>query len=77
MSDIITFVKLILYCVPFVATCLISKRMNFKQEHRYKQVFLPFIALIYCIVVVYFLTEISNTVLGFIYWLGTILGVVG
>ncbi len=68
MGDIITFVKLILYCVPFVATCLISTKMNFKQEQRYKQVFLPFIALIYCIVAVYFLTEISNTVLGFIYW---------
>lgn len=69
MNDIITIIRLILYCVPFVGMCLISTKMNFKKEHRYKQVFLPLIALIYCIIGVIFLNKISDTVLNGIYWL--------
>ena len=69
MNDIITIIRLILYCVPFVGMCMISTKMNFKKEHRYKQVFLPLIALIYCIVGVIFLNRISDTVLNGIYWL--------
>ncbi len=68
MKDIMTFVRLILYCVPFVGTCLVSTKLNFKKEHRYKQVFLPIIALIYCIVAVIFLNKISDSVLKGIYW---------
>jgi len=69
MDGIVTFIRLILYCVPFVGICLVSTKLNFKKEHRYKQVFLPVIALIYCIVGVIFLNGISDKVLNGIYWL--------
>ncbi len=70
MSDILTFFKLILYCVPFICICLLSTKINFKKEHRYRQVFLPFLALIYCIFGVIFLNSITEEILSEINWLG-------
>lgn len=63
------FVNLILVCVPFVILCIVSLKQNIKKEQRYKQVFWPIVALVYCIVAVIFLNNISDIILGAVYWL--------
>ena len=63
------FIRLILSCLPFVGLCIVSVKMNLKKEQRYKQVFLPIIALIYCIAGVILLNGLSDMILGAIYWL--------
>lgn len=69
IQKITEFIRLLLCCLPFVGLCIISVKMNLKKEQRYKQVFLPVIALIYCIAGVILLNNLSDMILGAIYWL--------
>jgi len=63
------FVDLIIKSLPFVILCMVSLKQNIKKEQRYKQIFWPVVALVYCIVAVIFLNNISDLILGAIYWL--------
>ncbi len=69
METIIDIVKLVLYCIPFVASCCLTAKFNLKKEHRYKQVFLPIMAIIYGIIALIFMEDITYTILGVIYFL--------
>ena len=67
--DIIKLIKALLSCLPFVLMCIVLTKMNLRKEKRYKQIFIPVIAAIYCIVAVIFLDKISTLILEGIYWL--------
>lgn len=69
IEKIMVFVRAILCSAPFVVLCAILLKTNLKKEHRYRQIFMPFIALVYCIVGVVLLNKLSDLILSAIYWL--------
>lgn len=69
MATIITLLKMVLLCLPFVIICLLNMKLNKKKEERYKQVFLPVVALLYCIIGMLLLNKLSTWILTFLYWL--------
>ena len=63
MKLIIDILMTILYAAPFVLLCFLLRKVNINRVERGKQFFMPFISLLYCGIVVYFLDKISKIVL--------------
>ena len=61
----IDVIRLILLTLPFLLCCLWGVRVNLDREIRNRQVFMPIIGLIYCVLVFIFLGRIYNG----IFWL--------
>ena len=60
------FLILLLSCLPFFLLALANKKANLKKEIRYKQFFMPLVALVYCIVAYIFMTKITNALMSFV-----------
>ena len=60
------FLILLLSMLPFFLLALANKKASLKKEIRYKQFFMPIVALIYCIVVYIFMNKISDALMAFV-----------
>lgn len=67
--DILKLLKALLSALPFVLMCIVLAKLNIKKEMRYKQIFLPVLALLYCIAGVILLDKVSVWLLSGVYWL--------
>ena len=68
MDTIMQFVQWLMWAIPFVVLCLATRKENLSKTERGKQFAMPFIALVYCVVVMIFIEKIIgwiNGVLGF------------
>ncbi len=66
MIDTILFLlKVLLLAAPFLLFVLLGNKANLKKHERYRQSLMPFLALVFCIVVGIFLGEITALVISF------------
>ncbi len=69
MKYIWGFVKFLLPMLPILLAAFLPWAINLKKPKRYKQLWLPVIALLYGIIFLMFMDDISELLLGFIYYL--------
>lgn len=59
-SDIMFFIQLILYSIPFAVLVYFNNKVNVKKENRNRQYIMPVVAVVYCILLLIFLDPISQ-----------------
>lgn len=63
----IKLLKMIVYIIPFLLICLFGKKVNIKKVHRSRQFLMPIISLLICAVGFYYIDDINQGILDFIY----------
>lgn len=66
ISNILFILKLILAFLPFALFAFLNQKANIKKPHRYRQFVMPFVALVYCIVMCVLIDQISTLCLSLV-----------
>ena len=53
MNTILSLIKTITFCMPFVFLCIACYKINLPKAHRYKQYPLPVFAIAYCLIAIF------------------------
>ena len=65
-NNIIEIIKTLLAIIPFILLCLASKKVNLKRQFRDRQFLMPIFALVFTVIVMFFLRDINNMLLNLI-----------
>ncbi len=62
MNKMIVLLKFLIFCLPFVAVGFVAFKTNLKKKNRYQQVFMPLIAVVYCVLVMIFIDDVIDII---------------
>ena len=68
MTEIMRYLRYLLALVPFILFVLLNHKANLKKPVRSRQLLMPVFALIYCILILVFLTRINGWITSFLFW---------
>ncbi len=69
MTEIMRYLRYLLALVPFILFVLLNHKANLKKPVRSRQLLMPVFALIYCILILVFLTRINGWITSFLFWI--------
>ncbi|MBQ2061129.1 MAG: hypothetical protein II458_00420 [Oscillospiraceae bacterium] len=69
INTILNLLKIVLFTAPFVLFALLNGKANLKKDIRSRQLPMPILALIYCIVLMLLISRVSEWILMLINWL--------
>ena len=69
IDTLIRMARFLLCLLPFILFALLNMKANLKREYRSRQFPMPLITLLYCVVLIIFLSKINEKLTDLIFWL--------